>query len=111
MLARMEKARLLARYIERGSEPWNLSPEAAYLDYRLRAWAAELVPPVVRAALNVGIGEGSWDDYLGHLLAGRAALTSLDIDPRVCEMLAYRQRREGHPNPSRVICASTARTP
>lgn len=102
----MDDRDLLSYYLERGAEGrWNLSVEAAYLDYRLRSWAAELAPRETASACNVGIGEGSWDDYLGYLLEGRAAVTSIDVDQRICALLEYRQRREGHPNASRVVCA------
>jgi SAM-dependent methyltransferase len=102
----MDDRELLSYYLERGGEGrWNLSVEAAYLDYRLRSWAAELDLSGTARACNVGIGEGSWDDYLGYLLEGRASVTSVDVDARICALLEYRQRREGHPNPSRVVCA------
>ena len=34
----MSETELLAHYVERGGEPWNVSLEAAWLDYELRAW-------------------------------------------------------------------------
>lgn len=55
---------------------------------------------------NVGIGTGDWDDYLGYWLKGKGVLTSIDIDNDICEIFAYRQKREGHPNPSKVLCKS-----
>lgn len=55
---------------------------------------------------NVGIGSGDWDDYLGYWLKGKGDLTSIDIDKEICEIFAYRQKREGHPNPSKVLCKS-----
>lgn len=54
---------------------------------------------------NVEIGVGGWDNYLCDLLDGYGQLTSVDIVPDICEFFAYRQSREGHPNPSNVICS------
>lgn len=54
---------------------------------------------------NVGIGTGDWDNFLCDLLVGTGCLTSIDIDPEICELFRYRQKREGHPNPSTVVCA------
>ena len=105
-MSEIDDARLLAHYLERGAEPWNLSAEAAYLEHATRAWARPRLParrPL--AAVNVGVGVGLWDDWLGHALGRGAALTSVDVDPEVCALLAYRQRREGHPHPARVVCA------
>jgi SAM-dependent methyltransferase len=95
--------RLLRFYLEQDAR-WNLSPQCAYLEYRLRSWAAHyLLPPL--DILNVGIGAGLWDDYLGYLLDGRGTLTSVDRDAEVCELFRYRQAREQHPAPARVVCA------
>ena len=57
----MTETELLAHYVERGGEPWNVSLEAAWLDYELRAWMKPRLParwPV--AVCNVGIGVGLW---------------------------------------------------
>ncbi|SCY79650.1 Methyltransferase domain-containing protein [Paenibacillus polysaccharolyticus] len=55
-------------------------------------------------ALNVGIGVGEWDDYIGYLLNGVGCLTSIDINKDICDIFKYRQQKEGHPNASTVIC-------
>jgi hypothetical protein len=98
-----EDAELLAHYVARGREPWNVSLEASWLDYELRAFVLARLPkrrPL--AVLNVGIGVGLFDDWLGHVIGGR--ITSVDRDPDICRVLALRQRREGHPYPARVVC-------
>ena len=54
-----EDAELLAHYVERGGEPWNVSLEASWLDFELRAWVKPRLPerwPVT--ACNIGIGVG-----------------------------------------------------
>jgi len=102
-----ENTDLLAHYLQRGSEPWNTSLEAAWLDYQLRAWIQPRLPvrPDVRAC-NIGIGVGLWDDWLGHALA--ASITSVDRDPEVCRIFALRQRRERHPHPAIVLCGDAS---
>jgi hypothetical protein len=98
-----ESAELLAHYVERGREPWNVSLEASWLDYELRAWVRPRLPLAWPArACNIGIGVGLWDDWLGHELG--VAITSVDRDADICRTFAVRQRREGHPYPARVIC-------
>ena len=89
-------------YVARGAEPWNVSLEAAWLDYELRAWVGPRLPPAPASVCNVGIGTGLWDDWLGHVL-GRS-LTSVDRDPNICRVFALRQRIERHPHPAQVIC-------
>ncbi len=105
----MSDTQLLSHYLAKGAPDaaaWNLSPECAYIDYRLRRWVRELVGSRTGlSVLNVGIGVGEWDDFLGYLLAGGGRLTSLDVDPDICRTLELRQRREGHPNPAAVVCA------
>jgi SAM-dependent methyltransferase len=99
---------LLRFYLERGGPEarWNLSPESSYLDFRLHGWAAEyLLDGPCENVVNLGIGAGHWDDWLGYLLIGRGRLTSVDADPRIADTLAYRQHREQHPNPAQVRCA------
>jgi SAM-dependent methyltransferase len=98
-----ETTDLLAHYLARGREPWNVSLEASWLDYELRAWVRPRLPsgwPV--RGCNIGIGVGLWDDWLGHELG--VAITSVDTDPEICRTFAMRQRREGHPFPARVRC-------
>jgi protein-L-isoaspartate O-methyltransferase len=98
-----EDAELLAHYLARGREPWNVSLEAAWLDYELRAFfTAHLPARRPLAVCNVGIGVGLFDDWLGHVVA--APITSVDRDPAICRVLALRQAREGHPYPARVLC-------
>jgi hypothetical protein len=98
-----DDAELLAHYVERGGEPWNVSLEASWLDYELRAWVKTRLPekwPV--AACNIGIGVGLWDDWLGHELG--VSITSIDSDPDICRRFRMRQARERHPHPAIVRC-------
>ena len=98
-----EDEELLEHYVRCGAEPWNLSLEAAWLDYEMRSFVLANLParrPL--AVCNVGIGVGLWDDWLGHVIG--APITSIDRDQDICRVFAYRQRREGHPFPSRVLC-------
>jgi SAM-dependent methyltransferase len=101
----VDDAGLLRFYLDRGGPEarWNLSPESSYLDFRLHSWAAEyLLDGPCESVVNLGIGAGHWDDWLGYLLVGRGRLTSVDADVAVTDMLAYRQHRERHPNPAAV---------
>src|SRR5688500_7403252 len=100
---------LLIHYLDRNApdaKRWNLSPAALFLEANIRWFIGERV---VRAqgtrALNVGIGVGEHDDWLGLHLEGWGSLTSLDIDDEVCRIFSLRQRKEGHPNASVVIHA------
>ncbi len=101
----MTEAELLSHYVERGSEPWNVSLEAAWLDYELRAWFKPRLPtrwPAATAVCNIGIGVGLFDDWLGHELGAR--ITSIDRDPAICRTFVARQRRERHPYLAHVRC-------
>ena len=83
---------------------WNLSPERLYIDCWTRAFLRERLDPAdCGQTCNVGIGVGEWDDWLGYWLLGHGTLASVDIDERIVEGLSIRQRRQGHPNPARVI--------
>ena len=98
-----EDAELLEHYVRRGREAWNVSLEAAWLDYELRAYVLAHLPkrrPL--SVLNVGIGVGLWDDWLGHVVGG--VITSVDRDSETCRIFALRQRREQHPYPARIVC-------
>lgn len=103
-----DDARLLEHYLQRGHEPWNVSLEAAWLDFELRRHVSERVARwrertgTTPRVLNVGIGVGLWDDWLGHEVG--AEITSIDIDCDICELFELRQRRERHPYPARVMC-------
>jgi protein-L-isoaspartate O-methyltransferase len=106
-----EDSELLAHYIARGREPWNTSLEAAWLDYELRAFVMARLPKrrsfdAALSVLNVGIGVGLFDDWLGHVIGASngGRITSVDRDPDICRVFELRQRREGHPHPARVIC-------
>jgi protein-L-isoaspartate O-methyltransferase len=99
----MTESELLAHYVERGGEPWNVSLEASWLDYELRAYVIARLParrPL--SVCNVGIGVGLFDDWLGHVVGAR--ITSVDRDPAICRMFELRQRRELHSYPARVVC-------
>lgn len=90
---------------------WNSSPACLYTELSTRDYVRTAFE--VKAGLqvcNVGIGTGDWDDYLGYWLNGKGCLTSIDIDRDLCELFAYRQKREGHPNPSRAVCESIFET-
>lgn len=103
----MTESELLAHYVERGGEPWNVSLEAAWLDYELRAWVKPRLPqrwPM--AVCNIGIGVGLFDDWLGHELG--ASIISIDRDPQICRTFAARQRRERHPYPAEVRCGDAS---
>ncbi|MDQ0059111.1 class I SAM-dependent methyltransferase [Paenibacillus harenae] len=83
---------------------WNSSPENLHAEWRTRDYIRKYVPLEVGfEACNIGIGTGDWDDFLGYWLKGRGRLTSIDINRDICELFAYRQRSEGHPNPSNVM--------
>lgn len=97
-----DDADLLKHYLERGREPWNVSLEASWLDYELRAYIAARLPAKRPLRVcNVGIGVGLFDDWLGHHLA--SSITSVDRDSEICRIFTLRQRREQHPHPARVI--------
>lgn len=104
----MDSKRLLDYYLARGgpeAQRWNLSPENLAAELSCRTLVREWVKPKRGfTACNVGIGVGEWDDYLGLWLEGRGKLTSVDSDKEVCDVFRYRQRRERHPNPARVLC-------
>ena len=98
-----EDAELLEHYVRRGREAWNVSLEAAWLDYELRAYVlAQLPKRRPLSVCNVGVGVGLWDDWLAHVIG--APITSIDRDPAICRVHQLRQQREGHPYPSQVIC-------
>jgi len=98
-----EDEELLAHYVRCGAEAWNVSLEAAWLDFEMRAWVQLRLP--ARRPLdvcNIGIGVGTWDDWLGHVLD--LSIVSVDRDPGVCRVFELRQRRERHPHPATVVC-------
>jgi len=84
---------------------WNLSPRSLYLEFETRDFFARNFKVFDGInAINIGIGVGEWDDYLGYIMNGLGRLTSIDIDQDICNIFRYRQRREGHPNSSNIIC-------
>ncbi|WIV17259.1 class I SAM-dependent methyltransferase [Paenibacillus polygoni] len=86
---------------------WNSSPECIHTELITRDYVRREFPVTDGIKVcNVGIGTGDWDDYLGYWLKGKGNLTSIDINKDICEIFAYRQQREGHPNPSKVLCKS-----
>jgi SAM-dependent methyltransferase len=90
---------------------WNLSPECLYLQFRMRAAVkAYLTPFAGIRVLNIGIGVGDWDDFLGYWTKGFGTTTSVDIDETQCDRLRYRQEREKHANPSEVACEDILKT-
>ena len=99
--------KLLNYYLElKGPEAaeWNASPDNLYAECMTRDYVRKEFAVIEGMQVcNVGIGTGDWDDYLGYWLKGKGRLTSIDIDADICELFAYRQKREGHPNPSEVV--------
>lgn len=83
---------------------WNASPENLHAEWATRDFVRKYASlDAYTRVCNVGIGTGDWDDFLGYWLREKGCLTSIDIDSDICEIFAYRQRREGHPNPSNVL--------
>lgn len=103
--------RLMQFYISRltpileGGAEWNLSPECAYLfGFQVRDFLRRTIPLTDQMQIcNIGIGAGEWDDFLGYWSVNHGRVTSVDIDRDICEVFAYRQQRERHPNPSEVV--------
>ncbi|CAG9621117.1 class I SAM-dependent methyltransferase [Sutcliffiella rhizosphaerae] len=98
--------KLLNYYLElKGPEagPWNTSPACLHTEQVTRDFIRKHINLThgIRVC-NVGIGTGDWDDFLGYWLNGHGILTSIDIDNEICEIFAYRQMREGHPNPAQI---------
>lgn len=102
--------KLFRYYLElKGPEAgeWNSSPQCLYTEVMTRDYVRKVFDNVEGMQVcNVGIGTGDWDDFLGYWLNGKGNVTSIDIDKEICEIFAYRQKREGHPNPSTVLCKS-----
>ncbi|OIO10393.1 MAG: hypothetical protein AUJ52_04375 [Elusimicrobia bacterium CG1_02_63_36] len=111
----MNDRQLLKFYLDRGSpeaQRWNLSPESLSAELASRSLLMKwLKPRKEMRACNVGIGVGEWDDFLGYWLEGRGTLTSIDRDRKVAGVFAYRQRRELHPNPAKVLCRDVVSAP
>ncbi|WP_427051627.1 hypothetical protein [Paenibacillus sp. TC-CSREp1] len=56
---------------EQEAYQWNLSPSSLYLELETRDFLAKYFDVFNGLkALNVGIGVGEWDDYIGFLLNG-----------------------------------------
>jgi ubiquinone/menaquinone biosynthesis C-methylase UbiE len=108
-------AELFLHYLSVGAPDaalWNLSPESLGLEATIRGTFVQRVKPKRGCrALNIGIGAGAWDDFLGYWLEGQGSLFSLDTDERIASVLAYRQWREGHTNPAHVLVADAAQLP
>lgn len=104
-----KKEKLLGHYLmlrEPDSYQWNMSPRSLYLELETRDFfARNFVFQKGMNVCNIGIGVGEWDDYLGYLLKDFGQLTSVDMDKDICEIFSLRQQREGHLNPSYVICS------
>jgi ubiquinone/menaquinone biosynthesis C-methylase UbiE len=92
-------------------DPFNISPMNLYMELETRDFLDNefVIFPEINVC-NIGIGVGEWDDYLGYCLKGKGQHTSVDIDEGICERFAYRQMREKHPNPSKVICENILET-
>ncbi|WP_438494889.1 class I SAM-dependent methyltransferase [Paenibacillus sp. IHBB 3054] len=106
----MNDEKLLQYYMElKGPEAgeWNTSPTCIHTQLVTRDYVKRLFKIFDGIQVcNVGIGTGDWDDYLGYWLKDKGKLTSIDIDDEICGIFQYRQKREGHPNPSTVLCKS-----
>lgn len=105
-----EDEKLLQYYLELkgpNAGEWNSSPQCLHTQLVTRDYVKKTFDIFDEIQVcNVGIGTGDWDDYLGYWLKGRGGLTSIDIDESICEIFEYRQQREQHPNPSKVLCRS-----
>ncbi|WP_157793868.1 methyltransferase domain-containing protein [Paenibacillus donghaensis] len=110
----MDDTKLLDFYLNMYSSeaaPWNLSPQSLYIQMEIRDWfSKEIKLPSKSLVCNIGIGVGDWDEYLGYYLNGNGIITSIDIDEDICTTFLYRQSREGHPNPSKVVCEDFLKT-
>lgn len=94
----------MATQTEIDARRFSLSPEVLYLDCWTRVFLREhLDPAPLRAVCNVGIGLGTFDDWLGFWLPPEAELTSVDIDGAAVQRFAERQRREEHPHAAKVV--------
>ncbi|MNJ45273.1 ubiquinone/menaquinone biosynthesis methyltransferase [compost metagenome] len=106
----MNDEKLLQYYLElKGPDAgeWNSSPECIHTQLVTRNYVKNTFDIFNGIEVcSVGIGTGDWDDYLGYWLKGKGRLTSIDIDESICEIFEYRQMRERHPNPSKVLCRS-----
>ncbi|RIX59231.1 class I SAM-dependent methyltransferase [Paenibacillus nanensis] len=102
--------KLFRYYLElKGPEAgeWNCSPQCLHAEMVTRNYIRKSFKLNEGIQVcNVGIGTGDWDDYLGYWLKGMGWLTSIDINKEICEIFAYRQKCEQHPNPSKVLCKS-----
>lgn len=102
--------KLFNYYLELGGPEageWNLSPQCIHTELTTRDYVRKSFTVTDGFQVcNVGIGTGDWDDYLGYWLKGKGNITSIDIDNEICDIFAYRQQREGQPNPSKVLCKS-----
>lgn len=77
---------------EKEAYQWNLSPAGLYLELGTREFLAKHFDVFSGMnALNVGIGVGEWDDYIGYLITGSGCLTSIDIGSALHETGAYRK--------------------
>lgn len=86
---------------------WNKSPQCLHAEVVTREYVRKSFTIFNGMKVcNVGIGTGEWDDYLGYWLKGNGEVTSIDIDEEICEIFEYRQKKEGHPNPSTVLYKS-----
>ncbi|WP_020615507.1 class I SAM-dependent methyltransferase [Paenibacillus daejeonensis] len=110
----MEDRVLLEYYLslrDREAYQWNLSPRSLYVELETRDFLHRHYKPTVGSKVcNVGIGVGEWDDFLGYYLEGKGQLTSIDIDSEICDVFKLRQKKEGHSNPSEVICGDFLRS-
>jgi hypothetical protein len=71
---------------EKEAYQWNLSPASLYLELETREFLTKHFNVFNgMKALNIGIGVGEWDDYIGYLLNDAGSLTSIDIDSVICE--------------------------
>jgi SAM-dependent methyltransferase len=96
---------MLRTPIPEGGAEWNLSPEYHYhFGFAVKDFIRRHVTLFKGVQVcNIGIGVGEWDDYLGYWLQDWGTLTSVDIDIDISERFAYRQERERHSNPSKVV--------
>ncbi len=99
----MDIARIYGEQYGPEAGPWNLSLESKYLEYAITRFFEENFPLEEGArACNVGVGAGYWDRYLSYR-PEISALTSVDIDPEICENFLACLENEGNPNHITVL--------
>ncbi|WP_236633974.1 class I SAM-dependent methyltransferase [Paenibacillus polymyxa] len=102
--------KLLQYYLELkgpSAGEWNSSPQCIHTQLVTREYVKKTFDIFDEIQVcNCWYRNWRLGRYLGYWLKGRGGLTSIDIDESICEIFEYRQQRERHPNPSKVLCRS-----